>query len=249
MTNNKAQFKTQNSELKIAEGVVPYSPLIRDIPLDDRPRERLEKFGPERLQDVDLLAIILGTGAAGMSALQLAQHLVQHFHGLRRMDAASIDELSEVHGIGPAKACQLKAAFTLGKRLATERDIRPVVTSPDTVATLVMEEFRYYREEHFSLLFLDTRNQVLNKKHDVSIGSLNASIVHPREAFRAAIAHTAAAIILVHNHPSGDPTPSKEDIAITARMVEAGTLLGIPVFDHLIIGDGIFVSLKQQGLM
>ena len=125
MTNNKAQFKTQNSELKIAEGVVPYSPLIRDIPLDDRPRERLEKFGPERLQDVDLLAIILGTGAAGMSALQLAQHLVQHFHGLRRMDAASIDELSEVHGIGPAKACQLKAAFTLGKRLPIEGRLHP----------------------------------------------------------------------------------------------------------------------------
>lgn len=151
--------------------------------------------------------------------------------------------------IGLAKACQLKAAFELGKRLATTGDApRPVITSPLTAANLVMEDMRYLQQEHFRVIFLDTRNQVITAK-DISIGSLNASIVHPRETFKAAISHTAAAVILVHNHPSGDPTPSKEDLALTARMKEAGELIGIPVFDHLIIGDGRFISLKERGMM
>lgn len=228
---------------------IPYSPLIRDLPRDERPRERLEQYGPDALTHSDLLAIILRVGNPRMSAIQLAQHLLQHFGGLRELDAATVAELSQVPGIGLAKACQLKAAFTLGKRLATDREAAlPTVSSPQTVANLVMEDLRYRKQEHFRVLFIDTRNQVINIR-DISIGSLNASIVHPRETFKAAISHTAAAIILVHNHPSGDPTPSKEDLALTARMVEAGTLLGIPVFDHLIIGDGRFVSLKERGLM
>jgi DNA repair protein RadC len=228
---------------------VPYSPFIRDMPQDSRPRERLEQWGAELLADYELLAIMVRTGTRSISAVQLAQLLLQRFGGLRQLDAASIEELSEVNGIGLAKACQLKAAFTLGKRLSTAGDSRPTVTSPESVANLVMEDLRYQKKEHYGLLFLNTRNEVIKKKLDVSVGSLNASIVHPRETFRDAISHTAAAIILVHNHPSGDPTPSKEDISLTARMVEAGTLLGIPVFDHLIIGDGIFVSLKAKGLM
>lgn len=227
----------------------PYSPLIRDMPTDARPRERLEQLGPDKLQDAELLAIMIRTGTRSMSAIQLAQHLLQRFGGLRQLDAASIAELSEVHGIGPAKACQMRAAFTLGKRLTTDGNHRPIVSSPDSAANLLMEELRYGKQERFCLLLLDTRNQVIKRELDVSVGSLNASIVHPRETFKVAIKHTAAAIILVHNHPSGDPTPSKEDIAITARMVEAGALLGIPIFDHIIIGDGVFVSFKQQGLM
>ncbi len=227
----------------------PYHVMIRDLPPDERPRERMERYGAEALTIPELLAIILRVGNTRVSALQLAQQLVSRFTGLRPLAGATIEELSTVNGIGLAKACQLKAAFELGKRLATSFDApRPVITSPRDAEHLVMEEMRYLREEHFRILFLDTRNQVLGLQ-EISVGSLNASIVHPREVFRAAISRTAAALILAHNHPSGDPTPSKEDLALTARLVQAGELVGIPVFDHLVIGDGRAVSLKEKGLM
>lgn len=224
--------------------------LIRDLPQDERPRERLESYGEGALSLSELLAIVLRVGNPGVSVLHLAQQLVSHFGSLRGLAGASVQELSQVRGIGLAKACQVKAAFELGKRLALIPDApKPVITSPLAAANLVMEEMRYLKEEHFRALYLDTRNQVLEWKKDISVGSLNASIVHPRETFRAAIAHTAAAVILVHNHPSGDPTPSKEDLALTARLKEVGELIGIPVLDHLVIGDGRFVSLKERGLL
>ncbi|HEY3380097.1 MAG TPA: DNA repair protein RadC [Armatimonadota bacterium] len=223
--------------------------LIRDLPVDERPRERLERYGAEALSVPELLAIILRVGNTRVSALQLAQQVVSHFGSLRNLASASVQEMSQINGIGLAKACQLKAAFELGKRLATSGDAaRPVISSPLTAANLVMEDMRYLQQEHFRVIFLDTRHQVIALR-DVSIGSLNASIVHPRETFKAAISHTAAAIILVHNHPSGDPTPSREDVDLTARMVEAGALIGIPVLDHLVIGDGRFISLQERGMM
>ncbi|MHB9132865.1 MAG: RadC family protein [Armatimonadota bacterium] len=226
-----------------------YSVLIRDLPQDERPRERLERYGAGALGNPELIAILLRVGNARVSALQLAQQLLSRFGGLRELAAATIQELSQVNGIGLAKACQLKAAFELGIRVARENGgLKPIIQSPQDAANLVMEVLRYEKQEHFRILFLDTRNQVIGEK-EISVGSLNASIVHPRETFKAAISHSAAAIILVHNHPSGDPTPSKEDLALTARMVQAGELVGIPVLDHLVIGDGQFVSLKERGLM
>ncbi|MHB0938377.1 MAG: RadC family protein [Armatimonadota bacterium] len=226
-----------------------YSGMIRDLPADERPRERLERYGPGALGTPELLAIILRVGNTRASALQLAQELISRCGGLRGVATASVQELSTINGIGLAKACQLKAAFELGKRLATSTDApRPVISSPQDAANLVMEEMRYYPEERFRVMFLDTRHQVISDE-EISRGTLNASLVHPREVFKAAIKVTAAAVLLVHNHPSGDPTPSKEDLALTARMTQTGDLVGIPVLDHLIIGDGRFVSLKDKGLV
>ncbi|HEX2948924.1 MAG TPA: DNA repair protein RadC [Armatimonadota bacterium] len=223
--------------------------LIRDLPTDERPRERLEKYGAATLAIPELLAIILRVGNTRMSAIELGQQLICRFGSLRNLANASVQELSQINGIGLAKACQLKAAFELGKRLATAGDVpRPIINSSITAANLVMEDMRYLQEEHYRVLFLDTRHQVITQR-DISIGSLNSSIVHPRETFKAAISHASAAIILVHNHPSGDPKPSPEDITLTARMREAGELIGIPVLDHLIIGDGRFISLKERGLL
>jgi len=227
-----------------------YSGMIRDLPADERPRERLEHYGPGALSPAELLAIILRMGNARASALQLANELISKYQGLRGVATASVQELSTINGIGLAKACQLKAAFELGKRLATSGDVpRPIISSPQDAVNLVMEDMRYCPEERFRAMFLDTRHQVISAPDEISKGTLNASLVHPREVFKAAIKATAAAVLLVHNHPSGDPTPSKEDLALTARMKQAGDLVGIPVLDHLIIGDGRFVSLKDKGLL
>jgi len=226
-----------------------YTVMIRDLPADERPRERLERYGPGTLGTPELLAIILRVGNARVSALQLAQQLIIRCGGLRGVAAASVQELSGIPGIGLAKACQLKAAFELGKRLATSSDApRPTISSPLDAVNLVMEEMRYYPEERFKVMFLDTRHQVIADE-EISRGTLSASLVHPREVFKAAIKATAGAVLLVHNHPSGDPTPSTEDLALTARMVQAGELVGIPVLDHLVIGDGRFVSLKEKGIV
>lgn len=223
--------------------------LIRDMPQDQRPRERLEQYGPSALNVNELIAIILRVGNARTSAIELANQLMREYGGLRRLAGASVQELSQSKGIGLAKACQLQAAFELGKRLAaTTEAVRPTIGGPADAANLVMEEMRYHREEHYRVLFLDTRHSVIIAR-DITIGSLNASIVHPRETFRAAVSHAAAAIILVHNHPSGDPSPSSEDLALTARLKQAGEIMGIPVLDHIIIGDGRWVSLKERGLV
>lgn len=226
-----------------------YNVLIRDLPKDERLRERLEQYGAGALTTPELIAILLRVGNARVSALQLAQQLIVKFQSLRNLADATVQELSQVSGIGLAKACQLKAAFELGKRLATIGESpKPVIRSPQDLVNLVMEEMRYFKEEHFRAIFLDTRNQVINNR-DLSIGSLNASIAHPREILRAAITHSAAAFVLVHNHPSGDPTPSAEDVTLTKRMKEAGELIGIPALDHLVIGDGVYVSFKERGMM
>jgi DNA repair protein RadC len=225
------------------------APLMRELPADERPRERLERYGPGALSVAELLAILLRVGSAQGSALQLAQQLTARFGSLKALATATVHELGQTNGVGLAKACQLKAAFELGKRLAASTDgPRPVIASPASAAQLVMEEMRYFAEEHFRILILNTRHQVLAER-DISVGSLNASLVHPRETFRAAIAQGAAALVLLHNHPSGDPTPSADDLALTARLAQAGQLLGIPILDHLVIGDGRYVSLREQGLL
>lgn len=228
---------------------VTYSPLIRELPAEERPRERLTLYGPEALSAAELLAILLRTGVAGLSAVGLAGRLLSHFGSLRGIAQASTTELAGINGLGAAKAAQLKAAFELGKRNALFVDApRPVIRSPQDVANLLLPELAGELREQFRALLLDTRNQVLRVR-TISIGSLNASIIHPRELFREAIANSAAALIAAHNHPSGDPTPSPEDIAVSKRLVEAGKIIGIDVLDHVILGEGRYISLKERGLM
>lgn len=223
--------------------------MIREIPPELRPRERLIRHGPEALSDIELLAILVRTGAANASALTVATALLGRFQDLRSLMQASVEELSSIKGIGPAKAAQVKAALEIGRRVsAVPLTVRTSIKSPEDAAGLVMEEMRYLDREHFCALILNAKNHVIAREK-ISIGTLNSSAVHPRELFKAAIRRSAAAIILVHNHPSGDPAPSSEDLEVTAKLVEAGKIVGIQVLDHIIIGDNMFVSFKAKGLI
>lgn len=226
-----------------------YRTAIKDLPEDQRPRERLLREGPGLLTDGELLAILLRTGTADASAVDLATHLLSRFGGLRALVQAGAEELGAVKGIGPAKAAQVKAALELGRRVASScPETRPTIRNPEDAAYLVMEEMRHLDREYFSVLLLNTKNQVVARE-TVSIGTLNSSTVHPRELFKSAIRRSAAAVILVHNHPSGDPTPSREDIEVTRRLMQAGEIVGIEVLDHLIIGDNKYTSLKAKGMI
>ncbi len=222
---------------------------LRDFPVQDRPRERMLQYGPQALSNAELLAILLRTGTVAESAVTLATRLLSEAGGLRNLVNFSQNELVAIKGIGNAKALQIKAGIELGRRLARiAPDQTVTVKSPRDAANVLMEDMRYLQKEHFVCLFLNTKNHVIAQE-TLSIGSLNASIVHPREVFRAAIQRSSASIICVHNHPSGDPAPSPEDIQITRRLFEAGELIGIEILDHIVIGDGRFISLKEQGLM
>ncbi|AHV98558.1 JAB domain-containing protein [Paenibacillus sp. 7124] len=223
--------------------------MLRDLPHEERPRERMMQYGAESLSQAELLAILLRTGTRRESAIHVAQRILGQVGGLRRLADLSIEELTQIKGIGPAKAVQLKAGMELGRRMANTRLDQPVtIRSPHDAADILTEQLRYLQKEHFVCLFLNTKNHVIAQE-TLSMGSLNASIVHPREVFRAAIKCSSASIICAHNHPSGDPTPSPEDIALTRRLLEAGEIVGIDVLDHLIIGDDGFVSMKERGLM
>lgn len=223
--------------------------LIKDFPKDERPRERFIKHGPESLSNQELLAILLRTGTKAESVLQLAQRLIKEFEGLRMLKDATLEELTQIKGIGEAKAIQILAAVELGRRINNlTNEERYSIRSPEDGANYVMEEMRFLNQEHFVCLYLNTKNQVIHKQ-TVFIGSLNASIVHPREVFREAFRRSAASIICIHNHPSGDPTPSREDIEVTRRLKECGRMIGIEILDHIIIGDKRFVSLKEKGYL
>ena len=228
---------------------VQYHLTIKDMPAGLRPRERLIREGAPALTDVELLAILLRTGSAAGTALELATVILTRFNGLRALIHASIEELSDIKGMGPAKAAQVKAALELGKRVAADSfGERAVIKTPEDAVRLVMEEMRNLDREHFRALLLNVKNQVIDREI-ISIGTLNSSAVHPRELFRNAIKRSAAALILAHNHPSGDPAPSREDIEVTRRLLEAGHIIGIEILDHLIIGDNKFTSFKAKGLM
>lgn len=228
---------------------INYRPTMKELPEDIRPRERLLKEGSEALSEAELLAIILRTGSREKTALELASLVMARFTSLRRLHDASVEELRQIKGVGLAKSTQIKSALELARRLAQSTDWpRPVIKSPDDAAGMVMEEMRHLDREHFRALLMNTKNQVIGTDK-VSVGTLNSSAVHPRELFRNAIKRSAASVILVHNHPSGDPTPSREDIDITARLIEAGKIIGIEVLDHIIIGDNKFTSLKARGLI
>lgn len=226
-----------------------HSLVIRDLPVGERPRERMEQYGPEALSNAELLAIVVRVGSRGESAVRLAERLLSEFGGLPGLSRARIPQLSALSGVGLAKAAQVKAAFELGKRLATTAEgPRAVVRGAADAAALVMEDLRYREQECLAAIFLDTRNQVIRTRL-LTMGTLTGSPAHPREVFKEALAHGSASLILCHNHPSGDPTPSKDDIALTTRLVKAGELMGVPVVDHIIIGGGRYVSLKEAGRM
>jgi DNA repair protein RadC len=221
---------------------------ITDLAESERPRERLERLGAEALTDAELLAILLRAGVPGENAVQVGQRVLECCGGLGGLHRASFAEVCDQHGIGPAKAAQIKAAIELGRRLSTlAPEERPCIHSPEDAARLLSYEMSALEQEELRLLVLDTRNRVLATE-EVYKGSLNSSQVRIGELFRAAIRRNAAAIIVVHNHPSGDPTPSPEDVAITRALVQAGKLLDIGVLDHLVIAGGRFVSLKERGL-
>ncbi|MGQ9556523.1 MAG: RadC family protein [Desulfurispora sp.] len=226
-----------------------YRVTVKDMPRELRPREKLLDCGVDRLSDSELLAIILRTGSREKSAIELAGSIIAAFGGLRQLLDASMEELCAIGGVGLAKAAQIKAALEVGRRVAlSSYGLRPVIRSPQDAAGMVMEEMRHLDREHFVVLLLNTKNQVLAREV-VAVGTLSSSTVHPRELFKLAIRRSAAAVILLHNHPSGDPWPSPEDIQVTQRLLEAGRIIGIEVLDHIIIGDNKYISLKAENLL
>lgn len=223
-------------------------PTIKDLPVEERPRERLVLVGEGALSTAELLAIILRTGVGGESALDMASGLLSTYDGLTGLARASFAELRAERGLGNAKTAQLKAALELGRRmlLATPED-RLVVCSPSDVAQLLMAEMGHLDQENFRVLYLDTRNHLLGSE-TIYVGSLNASHIRVGEVFRDAVKRNCAAVIVAHNHPSGDPSPSPEDVEVTRQLIAAGTLLNIELLDHLVIGQQRFVSLRERGL-
>ena len=234
----------------ITEGVSRAPGLtVRQLPVWDRPRERLKRLGAEGLSEQELLACILGRGAGGESVLVSARRLLAAFGSVRGLAAASVEELSQVRGIGPAKAAQLKAAVELARRTAIPLGTRPEpIVDPERAAAIVWPQLVDQQREQVVALLLDNRHRLI-RVSPIAVGSLSATVVHPRELFAEAIAARAAAVIVAHNHPSGDPEPSEDDLQLTTRLVAAGSLLGIAVLDHLIIGREGTVSLCARGLM
>ncbi len=222
---------------------------IKDWPEDERPRERLLAHGPGSMSDAQLLAIILRTGGNGKSAMDMAIELVTTFGGLGQIEEASMTEICAVRGMGRAKAAQLKAALELGRRLARQpRRERPVFSAGSEVYAHFHPVMRNLKKEVFYCLMLDVKNRLIRELR-VSEGTLTSALIHPREAFREAIRESAASVIFVHNHPSGDPSPSREDVGITEKLEGAGEAVGIRVLDHVIIGDGEFVSMLEKGYL
>lgn len=236
--------------MRSARSAVRSGLTVRDLPPSERPRERLARLGAEALSDQELLCCLLGRGISGESVLVTAQRLLKAFGTLRAVGEASVEQLAKVRGVGLAKASQLKAAAVLAQRMTDGRAShppKPVETAEEAV-TLLRPVLQDKKKEHFVALLLDARHRLI-RLSPIAVGSLSASLVHPRELFKDAIVASAAAIILAHNHPSGDPNPSEHDVTLTKRLVQAGTLLGIAVLDHVIIGTEGVVSLKAMGIV
>ena len=221
---------------------------IHDLPKDERPRERLVKFGEQALSAQELLQIILGRGVAGESVAITAQKLLAQFGSLQKLTEASIEELSSIKGIGLAKATQIKATFEISRRISTQVPSykSKELTDPKKVYRLIKSKLKDYHKEHFYIIVLNSRGYSIA---EVSIGSLNASIVHPREVFAEAIKNKAASVVFAHNHPSGDPEPSEDDLLLTKKLVESGKILGIEVIDHIIVSKDNFFSFKNKGII
>jgi DNA repair protein RadC len=221
---------------------------IQDLPAGERPRERLAATGPQALSTAELLAVLLRTGGRGSSALQTGQSLLLQTGGLHGLRRATLADLCAVPTIGPSKAALLLAAVELGRRLAvTEAEEAPTISSPAAAAGLLQYEMAGLEQEHLRTILLDARNRLI-RVYEVYRGSLTTSLIRTGEVFREAIKANAAGMIVVHNHPSGDPCPSPEDLTVTRNLIEAGHLLDIPVLDHIVIGRGRFVSMREQGL-
>lgn len=220
---------------------------IKNLPAEERPRERLSRCGPEAMSTAELIAILLGNGIKGCPVLQLAHDIISHFGSLEVLANATIAELCEIKGLGLAKAIQLKAAFNLGVRLS-KQTLCPKyrIDHPVHAYNLIKEEVEKEKREIFFVILLDTKGYVINQEV-VSIGTLSETLIHPREVFYPAIRHKAASIILAHNHPSGDPTPSREDYEVTEILCKAGSMMSIPIQDHIIIGNNAYISLRQKG--
>lgn len=222
---------------------------IMDLPKNERPRERMFRYGAKVLSNSELLAVILRTGSGKENILNLSSRILTESGGLNGLLKLNVEELQKFHGIGIAKAVQITALAELSRRFNTYKSgDKYVISKPEAAAKLLMKEMQDLNKEVFKVVLLNTKNAVL-KIVDVSVGSLNSSIVHPREVFNEAIITHSASIIICHNHPSGDPTPSEEDIKITQRLAEGGKLLGIEIIDHIIIGHGVYVSLKEKGIL
>jgi len=226
---------------------------MKDIPVSERPYEKLEKYGSETLSNAELLAIIIRTGSMEETSVALAQRVLSlgaDNGGIAFLHDLSVEELKKTKGIGRVKALQIKAVMELSKRVSSSliNNNKVTIKSPVEVSTLLMEEMRHLKKEVFKIILLNTKNHII-KYLNVSVGSLNSSIVHPREVFSEAVKVGCSGMLLAHNHPSGDPEPSSEDIETTQRLVNAGNILGIKVLDHVVIGDGRYISFKEQGLM
>jgi len=222
---------------------------IKSIPADDRPQEKLLKYGANNLSNSELIAVILRTGSKDENVVMLAQRILnEDGRGLRNIADGTADKFKSFKGINDVKASQLMALAELSKRISTLKLEKIKISSPGDAAMFLMEEMRYYKKEYFKIILLDTKNNI-KKISEISVGSLNSSIVHPREVFSEAVANSAASVILVHNHPSGESEPSREDISLTNRLNECGKILGIKILDHIIIGDGVFYSFKEEGLL
>lgn len=226
------------------------SPIYRimDLQQSDRPRERLAALGPQALSNAELIAILLRVGVRGESAVAVGQRLINKFGGLSGLHRAPFKDLMDQYGLGEAKASQIKAAIELGRRLTLESsEERPAINSPADAAALVQYEMSALEQEHLRVILLDRRNRVMESV-EVYKGSVNSSQIRVGEVFKEAIRKNASALIVIHNHPSGDPTPSPDDVAVTRAIVQAGKLLDVEVLDHLVIGQGKWVSLKERGL-
>lgn len=228
---------------------------VHDLPLNERPRERLMKHGADAISAQELIAVVLGRGVSGQSVMAIAQKLLVSFGSLEGVVNASFEQLQSIRGLGPAKAAQLKACLEIVRRVAaeeikieTDRNAVKPVASPNDVAQLVWPKVRDYQKEHLFVISFDNRNRVLGIDL-ISVGTLNASLVHPRETFNAAMARNAASIIVCHNHPSGDPHPSEADLTVTKRLVEAGVIMGVQLLDHVIICKTAAFSFKENNLL
>jgi DNA repair protein RadC len=221
---------------------------VKEMPVDERPRERLMRAGPQALSTAELLAIILRVGVGGENVLTMASRLLANFDGLGGIARADFAQLAAQRGLGPAKTAQILAALELGRRLMAESpEERWQIRAPSDAANILMPRLGFQQQEHFAILYLDTRNRVADQE-TLYIGSLNTSLVRIAEVFRGAVRRNCAALIVAHNHPSGDPNPSPEDVALTRRLVDAGKLLEVDVLDHLVIGHNRYVSLRERAL-
>ena len=245
-----------NRRLREPAIAYPCSQRICDLPQRERPRELMERVGAEQVSDAVLLSILLRSGVPGASALQVGQALLERYGTLFRLTQASVIELASLKGMGPVRAQVVKAALELGRRLAEEGEARPEkVSEPEAAAGVLRRKIKFREEESFWVLLLDTRNCLKQPPVEVTRGILDASLVHPREVFREAVRSAAAAVIVGHNHPSGDTTPSAEDLRITRQLIESSKIVDIPLLDHIIIGNAksmqeqAWLSLREQGLL